>query len=58
MVVLIEGPHFMRYFEMKAHCYTHIDECGSIEGDVLIEESDLNEVVRYIHFCLSDLILK
>ena len=34
---------------MKAHYYTNLVEGGrTIRGDFLIEESALNEVVRYV----------
>ena len=43
----------MRYYSTNAHYYTIVvkeEGCRTIQRDVLIVESALNEVVRYLFF--------
>ena len=48
LVAPIEGTHYTRDNVMKAQYYTNLVEGGpSTQGDLLIEKSALNEVVRY-----------
>ena len=47
LVVSIEGTHYTRYYITNAPYYTNLVERGcTIQGDVLIEESALNEAVQ------------
>ena len=43
------GVHYMRYYGIKAHYFTIIEEGGrTIQRDFLIKESALNELIRYV----------
>ena len=51
LVVLIEGLHYTctRYYGKKVHyCIDLVEDGRTIQGDVLIKESALNEVVRQL----------
>ena len=41
------GVPYTRYYVMKAYYYSNLEEVGrTIQGDILINETSLNEVVR------------
>ena len=45
---IIKGTHYTRYYDVKEHFYKNLVEGGrTFQGDLLIEDSALNEVVRY-----------
>ena len=47
LVVLIKGTHYTKRYGVKAQYYANLVKGGrTIQGDVTIEERDLNEMVQ------------